>query len=57
MEIKMIKAQMMKPQLSFTVAGLVLATVALGFTAVSQLPSFPFCETLQVRIAEATGPL
>jgi hypothetical protein len=35
MEIKMIKAQMMKTQLSFTVAGLVLATRALGFTAVS----------------------
>ncbi|HUZ91456.1 MAG TPA: hypothetical protein VMU78_06110 [Methylocella sp.] len=52
----MIKTQMMT-QLSFTVAGVVFATVALGFTAVGQLPSFPFRETILVRIANATGTL
>jgi hypothetical protein len=53
----MIKAQMMKSHLSFTVGGLILATVALGFTAVSQLPSFTFREAVMVRITAVNGPL
>jgi hypothetical protein len=56
METTMIKAQMMKSECSFSLAGLVLAIVVLGFTAVSRPPSLPFRETVLVRIAEATSP-
>jgi hypothetical protein len=51
----MLKIEIMKTQLSFTFAGCVLAILALGFTAVSQLSAVPFREIVQVRIAEAAG--
>jgi hypothetical protein len=54
MEITMLKTQMMN-QLSFTIAGVVFAVVALGLTTVGELPSFPFPETVLVRIAETAG--
>jgi hypothetical protein len=49
------ETDMMKVQLSFSVMGFVLATAALGFTAVRQLPSLPFREISLPSLSWATS--